>query len=294
MKKKRKIIDGHLHIYACENEGIPFLDGFDEYIEKMGISTVNIAALPSGKKRNVSNNIWAAFYKLANKKSYAHAGFIYPEYPAPSKMPYGMDLVSQYKELMEIGFDGIKMLEGKPTLHKIIGKDLSCDLFDAFYSEIEKDGVHLLFHVNDPDDCWDRSKVSQDVIDSGWFYGEGNYASHEEIYSQIERVLEKHPKLNVTFAHFFFLSKRPEKLIDYFEKYPNMDIDITPGGEMYDSFNANPEYYREFFIKYSKRIQLGTDVAFPFDNDWNCFIMDVVNRYLTTNEEIIGFNDNLY
>ena len=33
-------------------------------------------------------------------------------------MPCDMDAVAQYRELVKIGFDGIKMLEGKPTEHK--------------------------------------------------------------------------------------------------------------------------------------------------------------------------------
>ena len=89
-----------------------------------------------------------AFYKLAHKNAFAHGGLIYPEYPAPDEMPEGMDFVTQYKELMEIGFDGMKMLEGKPSLHKMVGKDLSCDLFDPFFAALEKEGTHLIFHVN--------------------------------------------------------------------------------------------------------------------------------------------------
>ena len=139
IKVNEKVIDSHLHIEAWEQEdGANFIDFFDEYIEKSGIETVNIASLPSGS-RNVSNNIMIAFYKLAHKNAFAHGGLVYPEYPAPDKMPEGMDFVTQYKELMEIGFDGMKMLEGKPSLHKLVGRDLSCDLFDPYFAELEKD-----------------------------------------------------------------------------------------------------------------------------------------------------------
>ncbi len=293
IKVNEKVIDGHLHIEAWEQDGESFLDFFDEYIEKTGINTVNIASLPSGS-RNVSNNIMIAFYKLAHKNAFAHGGLVYPEYPAPDKMPEGMDFVTQYKELMEIGFDGMKMLEGKPSLHKLIGKDLSCDLFDPFFAELEKDGTHLLFHVNDPEEFWDETKVSQELKDLGWCYCDGTYASNEEVYRQINRVLEKHPNLCVNFAHFFFYSYHPDKLEELFAKYPNLGVDVTPGGEMYIAFDQNRKYYKDFFAKYSERIQLGTDSTFPGQVE-NCrWLLDRVYRFFATDEEIQGFNDSIF
>ena len=293
-KVKEKVIDSHLHIEAWEDKkGVNFIDAFDDYIDIMGLHAVNIASLPSGKDRNVVFNIMIAFYKLAHKNAFAHGGLIYNEYPAPDKMPEGMDFVTQYKELMEIGFDGMKMLEGKPSLHKLVGKDLSCDLFDPFFGELEKDGTHLIFHVNDPEEFWSPALATKEMIERGWSYADGTYASNEEVYRQINRVLEKHPNLCVNFAHFFFYSRHPEILENLFAKYPNMGVDITPGGEMYTSFDKNPEYYRDFFIKYSKRIQLGTDTTFPYDTQDFCWLMDRVYRYLATDDEFQGFQDRV-
>ena len=286
-----KIIDSHLHIMDWEDAaGNSFIEGFDEFIEKSGITTVNIASLPAGNNRNVKNNIMIAFYKIANEKAFAHGGLVYPEYPAPDVMPNGMDFVTQYKELMEIGFDGMKMLEGKPTLHKKVGRDLSSDLYDPYFAELEKDGTHLIFHVNDPEEFWSPD-ADQWIKDAGWYYGDGGYASNEEVYRQMERILEKHPNLCVNFAHFFFYSKRPEKLIELFEKYPNMGVDVTPGGEMYIAFDANPEYFRDFFIKYSERIQYGTDSSFPSGTESYCWLTDRVYRFLSDDKSIKGFAD---
>ena len=259
----------------------------------MNIDKINIASLPSGV-RNVSNNIMIAFYKLANKNAFAHGGLIYPEYPIPEALPEGMDFVTQYRELMEIGFDGMKMLEGKPSLHKLIGRDLNNKYLDDFYSELERDGTHLLFHVNDPEEFWDETKVSQEHKDRGWFYGDGTYTSYEGVYEQIYKILEKHPTLCVNFAHFFFKSKRPQDLVMMFEKYPNVGVDITPGGEMYLAFDDNYEYYREFFIKYSERIQLGTDSTFPWESDAFKWLLDRVYRYIATDDSFEGFENKVH
>ena len=290
---KEKIIDSHLHIEGWEHEGKSFIEGFDDYVSSMNINRINIASLPSGK-RNVSNNIMIAFYKLVNENAFAHGGLVYPEYPIPEKLPEGMDFVTQYKELMEIGFDGMKMLEGKPNLHKLIGRDLNNKYFDEFYSELEKDKTHLLFHVNDPDEFWDENKVCQEHKDRGWFYGDGTYTSYEGIYEQIDEIMKKHPTLCVNFAHFYFKSKRPQDLEKMFEKYPNMGVDITPGGEMYLSFDDNYEYYRNFFIKYSERIQLGTDSTFPDGGEACKWLLDRVYRYIATDDSFNGFGDRIH
>ena len=294
-KVNHKIIDSHLHIFELtDKNGNLFMDGFDEYMGKMGVDTVNIASLPAGKDRDASNNIIVAFYKLAHERAYAHGGLVYPQYPAPVEMPEGMDFVTQYRELMEIGFDGIKMLEGKPTLHKRVGRDLSDSGYDKFFAEMEKDGTHLMFHVNDPEEFWDAEKAEQWVKDAGWFYGNGDYASNEEVYRQMERILEKHPNLCVNFAHLFFYSKNPGKLVEMFEKYPNAGVDITPGGEMYVAFDENIEYYKSFFEKYSDRIQFGTDTAFPHGTESYCWLTDRVYRYIATDEQFKGFADRIH
>ena len=76
-------------------------------------------------------------------------------------------------------------------------------------------------------------------------------------------VLDRHPGLNVTFAHFFFLSDHLDRLEEIFRTYKNVGIDITPGCEMYESFDRNPQQCRDFFIRHADRIMYGTDCAFP-------------------------------
>lgn len=290
---EEKIIDSHLHIEGIYNEkGEHFLHGFDEYRRLCNVDAFNVAALPSGK-RDVANNILVAFYKLANPQDFAHGGLVYTEYPAPRVAPYGMSPAEQYRELMEIGFDGIKMLEGKPQLHKMINIPLCDDYFDEFFAQIEKDGTHLLFHVNDPEEFWDPAFATDDLRSRGWFYGDGDYASNEEVYRQIEAVLEKHPNLCATFAHFFFYSKRPEKLEELFEKYPKVAVDLTPGGEMYHGFSDRFDYYKRFFEKYSNRILLGTDSTFPYETKAMEWLNDRVYRFVATDDTTKAFADRM-
>lgn len=289
---KHKVVDGHLHIEAWENkDGVPFTHYFEEYREKMGLHAIDIAALPSGYGADVTSNLWCAIYKLLNKNTFAHGGLLYDQYPLGESLPSDMDFVTQLHELMEIGFDGVKMLEGKPTLNKKIGKNLLHKEYDKFFGEAEKLGTHVLFHVNDPKEFWDESKVSQDVKDHGWFYGDGTFSTHEELYDQVYEILKKHPNLCVTFAHFFFKSETPKDLEELFEKYPNVNVDLTPGWEMYISFYDNREYYKYFFEKYSTRIELGTDSTFPYDTEDFSWLLDRVYRFVACDDVVKAFGD---
>lgn len=278
------VIDGHLHIHNFEDEnGVCFIDGFERYRNKFGFRSLNIACLLSGY-RDVSNNILCALYKVAHENTYVHAGLIYNANPRDCE---GMSPLTQYNELMEIGFDGIKMLEGKPSCYKAIGSiPLDDPFYDEFYSACERDGTHILSHVADPEEFWDESKVSEEDKAKGWCYAGEGYPSKEELTRQVEHLLEKHPKLNLTLAHFFFLSETPERLEGLFKKYENLATDITPGGEMFVSFNDNYEYFKDFFTKYSDRILFGTDGdSLPMWAKAMDWLADRLYKYVATDLE---------
>lgn len=283
----RKIIDSHLHISKWGESD--FISCFDKYIEEENIHSVNICAIPL-RQSNVCNNIMLGFYKLARPNTYIHGGIELIEIPIDN-MPQGMDAVAQYKELMEIGFDGIKMLEGKPNEHKRIGKNLNHPSLNRLYAEMERDGTHLLMHVNDPDEFWDLERAPQWAIDCGWTYTDGTFAPYEEIQRQTIKILEEHPKLSLTLAHFFFSSKEPQLLEKLFSLYPNLCVDLTPGGEMYVAFEQNYQYYKDFFNKYSHRLIFGTDRSYMCDEKYAKWLFDMVTTFLGTDKTTPSFDN---
>lgn len=270
MNFNKKVIDAHTHSEKWNlEEGLSFFENLfsdmDKYQEICGLESFNICCY-CFTDDNVATNILAALYKLHNPSIYAHAGLVYPELPASLPLPEGMDALSQYNELMGIGFDGIKMLETKAYEHKELGLPVNHEFFSGFFEQAEKDQTHFVWHVADPEEFWDIEKVPKWALERGWFYGDGNYAPITEIYKQVFDVLKKHPLLNVTFAHFFFMSEHPEVTEDVFKRFKNVAYDITPGSEMFRGFSNNREYYNNFFRKYADRIVYGTDNIFPEDN----------------------------
>lgn len=280
------VVDSHYHIYGWQNRwGKGFEETTDGYFAGRNFRALNLAALPAYES-DVSSNIIAALYKLHNPAAYAHGGFLYDSYPVGDKMPDGMDLLTQYRELMEIGFDGIKMIETKPDRAKAMKRPVSSGLYEEFFAAAEKDGTHILWHVNDPAEFWDREKAPAFSFENGWFYGDGTFPEYEEIYSWVFEVMDRHPALKATFAHFFFMSQTPERLEGLFGKYPNMAVDLTPGSEMYAGFYARWDYYREFFARHAERILFGTDASDDTDDlNSNFNIADVVYKFITTDEK---------
>ena len=288
-----KIIDTHMHLEAFENEEFSdFTKCFEKYREITGVSALNICTVPTHQS-NVCNNIMLALYKLANESTFIHGGFEHINHPISENVPDGMDLVTQYRELMEIGFDGIKLIEGKPICLKPLGNNLNHPALDRLYSEMEKDGTHIVFHINDPYDCWDREKTTQEFIDKGWFYGDGTYLTFEETYKQALELLEKHPNIKATLAHFFFCADTPERLIQIFRAYPNVCVDITPGCEMYHSFERNHDYYKDFFERFSDRILVGTDGTFPWATKCHSWCINILYEFIATDHKNMAFDDSI-
>lgn len=283
-KVKHKVIDSHLHFYDYQSEdGEYFFHCFEDYRNEMGLAGINLCALPSGYGSDVTSNIMCAVYKMINKNTFAHAGLLYDKYPMSGTLPDEMNFATQLDELEAIGFDGIKMIEGKPTIHRVIGKNLLNSDHDKFFSEAEKRGTHIIFHVADPKEFWTQQ--------GGDYYGDDTFAPSEEIYRQVYEILEKYPNLKITFAHFFFKSENPNELIDLFEKYPNVCVDLTPGWEMYLSFYENKEYFKDFFEKYSKRIVLGTDAYFPRPTECSMWLVDRVYRFISSPDVVKAVAD---
>lgn len=279
MKLKKNTIDSHMHVHKWyDDNGKSFIEKFDEIQSQTGLKGLCIAALTDKIHGGVETNIMSAIYKLHNPTAYAYANLFYPETPLVPPLPYGMDPLTQYKELMEIGFDGIKILY-KPDIQKNIALPINDVFFEDFFAEAEKNNTPFLWHVADPKPNW-----TKDFPPGPWNYSDGTYPGFEEMFEQTFNVLDKHPNLNVCFAHFFFLETEPEKLEEVFKKYKNVCVDVVPG-LMFREFEKNPKYFREFLTKYADRIIFGSDSEVP-NNSNSVELINAVYNGLTTDNII--------
>ena len=273
------VIDSHVHLY---HKGC--LDYFQNYYREHGFDYVNFACLCCAGYCSTGNNLLAAAAKLADPHFYAHGGLYYPAAPVQLPMPEGWDLLTQAKELLDMGFDGMKMLETKPTTAKAHALPVSDMAYDPYFAFLEETGTHIVWHACDPETFWDKDQAPAFAFEEGWFYGDGSFPTKEQIYRDVFAVLDRHPKLNATFAHFFFLSDFPDEAARVMETYPNISFDITPGREMYDYFARRRDTWKAFFEKYADRIVFGTDMTSDEFQGGVGDILAAMRRFLETDD----------
>lgn len=197
----------------------------------------------------------------APKRVYVFAGLdISVYFRAPQQV--GALFAASLDTLLAAGCDGIKMIEGKPDMRKILPvPPFDSEVFAPYWEKMAQSRIPLLFHVNDPEEFWDAQRIPDWARSRGWYYGDGTFVINESQYTEIFNMLSVNPGLKVIFAHFFFLSAQLPRLADLLDRYPNVCIDLTPGIEMYRNFSGNIEKTREFFLKYQDRILFGTDIG---------------------------------
>ena len=129
------------------------------------------------------------------------------------------------------------------------------------------------------------------------------FVNNEEQYRQVERILQRHPKLKIIFAHFFFLSAQLERLGKLFDTYPNIMVDMTPGSEMYRILSANHDQAQAFIKKYYKRILFGTDMGArcvmvqmmaAFNETENAARVELINSFFSPEVDEIRGSDGAY
>lgn len=135
-----------------------------------------------------------------------------------------------------MGFDGIKILEGKPNQRRALGRALDSAPYESFFAYAEETAFPILMHAGDY-----MSKAT------------------EALLNETENVLKRHPELRLTLAHFANCVNEPERLCRLLDTYENLNVDLALGGDFVLRFSENPSYWRPFFIKYQDRILYGTD-----------------------------------
>lgn len=252
---KRRIIDGHVHF-----PHFSFGKDLMSIMDAAGIEKMAVVCTPDEKRLSLVPD---AMHLKAHfpEGVYVFGGLdISPLYMAPDVA--GEAFAHYVDVLREMGADGIKMIEGKAMIRKQLPiPDFDDPVYAPYWEKMAETQTPLIFHVNDPEEFWDPDRVPGWAREMGWFYGDGSYIDNEDQYRQVLKVLDRHPDLNVTFAHFFFLSAQLERLAEYLERYPGMHVDLTPGIEMYHNFAKQPQKTRDFFLKYQDRILYGTDIG---------------------------------
>ena len=254
LKRENRILDCHIH-YSLPVKPQELFD----IMEYTKTDMANLVIVPD--QNRISSVPDALMVKYLNPtKIFVFGSLDVSQYFIHNKS-VGKHFVKYVKRILQCGCDGIKMVEGKPDVRRTVPiPDFDLPAWEPFWSFVEEIGLPILWHVNDPEEFWDESKIPSWAKSQGWYYGEETI-NNEVQYNQVLTVLKRHPNLKIIFAHFFFMSAQLERLSKILDEFPNVCVDLTPGIEMYVNLSKNKEKAVRFFEKYQSRILYGTDIG---------------------------------
>ena len=271
-----KKIDFHVHI----SDPIPLAEtaeNFRELCARKGYTGICMQAYTHDvSELHLTCNEDALALKKMLKGSYAFAALHQDD----------KDFVAQAKRYMATGFDGIKILEGKPSEYRYLGYGLNHPSFTAFFDYAEEMQIPILLHNNDPAKNWDITQVSPRAIERGWYYDE-KMPSHEWFFRTFEDVMATHPNLRVALAHFGFYADDLDRAERLMESYPNLYMDLTPALDILWTLSENAPRAEAFFRKYHDRILYGTDAQNDltgFAREYNDAKTDTIDTFLMGTE----------
>ncbi|MBN1873760.1 MAG: amidohydrolase family protein [Anaerolineae bacterium] len=250
--KIQGIMDGHVHMDTIAEEA-SLLD----ICEATGITTM---ALVSIQDPAAGAGLPQSLYMKAR---YPERFFVFAGLNHATQLSGGrvkaLSLAEQVDMFVELGCDGIKMIEGKPTSRQRMDIPVTDPYFAEYWARVEEVGLPIVWHVNDPEEFWNPERIPGWAKERNWGYGPDD-VQKESLYAEVDEVLARHPKLKITFAHFYFLSADLERAGRFFDMHPTARFDLAPGVEMLYNLSRDPDASRAFFIKYADRIVFGTDL----------------------------------
>lgn len=250
--KMSDVIDGHVHLRSMADEASILAIREATGIARMALVSIQNPAQGSGLAQSL-------YLKARRPELF----FVFAGLNHAGKLSGGRvkapGLAEQVEGLVEMGCDGIKMIEGKPTFRQRLNIPATDPYFADYWDRVEALGLPIVWHVNDPEEFWDADKIPGWAKERNWGYGAGD-VQKEQLYAEVDEVLAQHAGLKIILAHFYFLSADLARAGRFFDQHPNVHFDLAPGVEMLYNLSRDPGASRDFVIRYADRIVFGSDL----------------------------------
>jgi predicted TIM-barrel fold metal-dependent hydrolase len=272
----KNIVDGHVHMAGIENEDLVLAIREGTGVEKMNLVSIQNpekgTGLPQSLYMKARHPEWFFVFAGLNHAEQLSGGRV--------KTPGLPEQVARYSEM---GCDGIKMIEGKPTARQRMNIPADDAYYADYWDYVEEKQIPIVFHVNDPEEFWEPEKLPAWARDRGWGYGPDD-VQKEASYAEVDEVLSAHPGLRIIFAHFYFLSADLPRARRFLAEHPNVCFDLTPGVEMLYNMSRDPDASRAFFMDHADRIVFGTDQMGGLTLEEGCYRAGIVYRWLESED----------
>lgn len=241
LKERNKRLKERESPYAIINchEHLMYAKHFPRYVaaaRALGVQRTVVVTSPEFTLYGKGDKTYASMAKNWKNLALATTKFPGEIIPFATVDPRDPDKLAHLKEMVEQGALGVKLYSGHSNL-----KDLPLDdpSMMPVYAYLEEKQLPVNWHIN-------LSKFS----------------------GEFERVMDKHPKLNVMVPHYGVAFWGPHKAMPalgvLMRKYPSMYIDTSLGTReiLVDGMFVMGDYiqlFTEFFTEFSDRIVYGSD-----------------------------------
>lgn len=256
-------IDAHAHIGY---------DGFDRAIRIMDLAGVKRLVNLSGGIIGYDFEMMQTLSKMTNNRivNFVNINWYYVDYPEKFQMVN----IRNLNRAKVMGAKGLKIFKSLGLgIRYYDGRLLRVDeeLLDPIWKECGRLGLPVSIHSADPVAFFkpptpDNERYIELLAHPGWsFYGK-DYPTFEELISQFENLIRKHPETTFIGVHFGNYAENPDFVGNMLDKYPNYYIDIAARVPEFGRHNAQKMH--DFFVKYQDRILFGTDIGIYSDSLW--------------------------
>lgn len=266
------IVDGHVHMGRITEEAALL-----RIAEAAGIAQMSLVSIQNPE---TGAGLPQSLYMKAQhpQRFFVFAGLNHAAQISGGRVKTP-SLVEQVEAFVELGCDGLKMIEGKPTSRQRMDIPVTAPYFADYWARVEELGLPIVWHVNDPEEFWDPARIPGWAKGRNWGYGPED-VQKEQLYAEVDAVLDRYPRLNIIFAHFYFLSADLARAGRFLDAHPTVFFDLAPGIEMLYNLSHAPEASRAFFVRYAARIVFGTDLFSSLTVDQGRFRAGLLFRWL--------------
>ncbi|MGK7368993.1 MAG: amidohydrolase family protein [Candidatus Halalkalibacterium sp. M3_1C_030] len=195
--------------------------------------------------------------------------------------------VAQLVQDYENGARGLKIFKNLGlTVKDSKGKRIPTDdpRIDPVWAKCGELGIPVLIHTGEPAVFWEPiDKYNERWLEMKQFPNRHRnpqeYPSWEEVMSEQWNVFRKHPETIFINAHLGWMGNNLSRLGELMDEFPNMYTEI---GAVLAELGRQPQFARQFFIKYQDRIMFGKD-------SWRPEEYYVYFRVLETSDEYFDY-----
>jgi hypothetical protein len=278
--RMENIVDSHVHMHGYAEEENLMEIFYTAGIKQTILQSIQKTVKGTGKPYGLPQ----ALYMKSKfpKKFYAFAGLNHTSVLSNGRVNTH-DLATQVGIFAAMGCDGIKMIECKPTERQEMNIPLTDAYYADYWAKVEDMGLPLTCHVNDPEEFWEPEKLPTWAREKKWGYGAED-VQKEQLYTEVDEILKRHPNLKFIFAHFYFLSADLPRMKRFLDAHPSVKIDLAPGIEMLYNCSKTLEESRDFFLNYADRIIFGTDIHSDLSIEEGVIRAGIVFRWLESED----------